>query len=358
MSGPLRVGVVGGGRFGQMHLRAMRQLEAEGKVRLVGLADVSPKALGEREREFGVQGFPSHRELLARARPEAVTVATPDPFHRDPAVDALRAGCHVLVEKPMDVTVAGCDEILAAKGPGQLLEVDFHKRHDPYHREARRRIAEGALGEILYGHAYVEDRIEVPRDWFRGWASRSSPGWFIGIHFYDLVSWLLGDRAARVFATARRGLLKSLGVDTLDSIQAKIEFSRGASVTVDAGWVLPPSFEAPVNQGLRLVGTKGVIEVDSQDRGVRSCLEGEGMSTWNLGFFHETELPGGRRRPGGYGYASIASFVEHAAHLAAGGALQDLVGLGCDGTEGRHATAIAEAAHRSAETGRVEEVRG
>ncbi|MEK7269438.1 MAG: Gfo/Idh/MocA family oxidoreductase, partial [Planctomycetota bacterium] len=330
----------------------------DGRVRISGLADINEKVLAERAKEFGVPVFSSHKELIEKARPEAVTIATPDPFHRQPALDAIRAGCHVLLEKPMDTSVDGCNEILAARRPGLLFEVDFHKRRDPYHAETRRRIAAGLAGEILYGHAYIEDRIEIPRDWFKTWAGESSPGWFIGIHFYDLAAWLLSDRAVRVHATAQKKILRSLGLDTLDAIQAKIEFSRGASVTVDASWILPDSFESVVNQSIRLVGTKGIIEIDSQDRGARSCLSGEGMSAWNLGFFHANPTPGGGERLGGYGAEMIEAFVDHACHLKAGGSIKDLDGLYCTGEEARHATAIAEAAHRSAETGNVEEVRG
>ena len=96
-----------------------------------------------------------------------VTVCTPDHLHREMALAAIDLGLHVLAEKPLDTTVDGCQTIInAVNSKGVLLQVDFHKRFDPEHRAVERAIRQGRMGDVLYGYAWMEDRIEVPVDWF------------------------------------------------------------------------------------------------------------------------------------------------------------------------------------------------
>jgi predicted dehydrogenase len=353
-----KLGVVGVGTFGINHLRAFRQLEREGHAELAAAAELDDERRGNAETEYGVTTYRDHREMLAREKLDAVTVVTPDFAHREVALDALRAGCHVLVEKPLDVTVEGCQAIIAeAQARSLLLQVDFHKRYDPYHLELHRLVRAGKLGQPLYGYVHMEDRIEVPRDWFPSWAPQSSPAWFLGVHFYDLLRWVLSSDARSVFARGQKTKLTGLGIDTYDSVQAQVEFDNGAVVTFDTSWILPDGFEAIVNQGLRLVGTEGVIEVDSQDRGARSCLsEDGGMRTYNLGFMREETDRGGQAVYQGYGIESIADFAENVAFILDGGSLADLAGRYPDGHDGLEVTRIACAVEKSIAAGRVVEI--
>ncbi len=350
----VRIGVVGGGTFGFNHLAAFNQRAAEGRAELVALADLNEKLLAEREAYFGVKGYTDYRDMLDEEELDAVSIATPDHLHREVALAALVAGKHVLVEKPLDVTEEGCREIeAAAHKHGRLLQVDFHKRYDADHRHLAERIHSGDLGEILYGYVHMEDRIEVPSRWFPGWAAESSPAWFLGIHFYDLVRWMIRDEAIRVSATGWKQKLTSMGIETYDAIQSKVEFSRGASITFDTAWILPDGFEAVVNQGVRLVGTEGCYSVDSQDRGTESCLTGEGMRTYNNHFIMKTKSKSGGDRYTGYGIESILDFADNLEFLAKGGSLDELEGRYPCGEDGLAATRIAVAVHRSAAENRA-----
>jgi predicted dehydrogenase len=353
-----RIAVVGGGRFGEMHLRAFTQMQSEGRAELVALVDVSESLLAERRGQYGVKTYADLRAMLTAERPDGVTVATPDHLHRRIAAEALAAGCHVLVEKPLDVTAEGCRELIAAaEAAERLLMVDFHKRYDPYHAEAAARVAAGAIGEVLYGYAHMEDRLEVPRDWFPAWAGRSSPAWFLGVHFFDLIRWICRREPVSVSATGTRKKLVSLGVDTFDAMNVKVNFDGGAGFAFDLSWVLPDGFEAVVNQGFRIVGTEGLIEIDSQDRGGRLCTAGGGMETLNMGFFKETVDPRGRRVFSGYGIESIRHFAELLGYLGEGVAPAELAGRYADGRDGLAATRITLAAHASAaEGGRLVEL--
>jgi len=327
-----------------------------GQAELVALADVNEEVLRKRRAEYPIQVYQDYREMLEKEDLDAVTVVTPDHLHREIVITCAKAGKHVLVEKPMDVTVEGCQEMIdAAKSTNVLLQVDFHKRYDPDHEQVRIAVAEGELGDILYGHAHMEDRIEVPADWFPHWAPRSSPVWFLGVHFFDLVRWILGCNAKQVFATGQKGYLRDeFGVDTYDAVQTHVTFENGAAVCFETSWIIPRGFEAIVNQGLRLVGTKGFWEVDTQDRGARSCTAAEGMRTWNNSFLRERQDKYGRPYFRGYGLESIEDFAHNVNFLLSGGSLAQLKGQQFGtGEDGLEVTKIAVAAHRSIETGEI-----
>jgi predicted dehydrogenase len=351
----IRIGVIGGGKFGVVHLKTFRQMGWDGIVELAGLCRKNTDALMDQSAEFGVQGYANYREMLDRAKLDAVTIVTPDHLHREMALAAIERGLHVLVEKPLDTTVEGCRQIIdAAKAKGVLLQVDFHKRFDPEHRAVERAIRQGRMGQILYGYAWMEDRIEIPVDWFPHWAGASSPAWFLGVHFYDLVRWMIKSDAAEVYARGQKSKLKQeMGLDAFDSISAHVTFANGAQFAFQTSWILPRSFEAVVNQGVRLIGTDGIWEVDSQARGSQSCLPDAGMQTWNSNANREYEDETGRLRIGGYVIESIENFGRNVAFLKGGGTPEQIAGSYPTGEDGLEATRIAEAVHKSIATGEV-----
>lgn len=353
----VKVAVIGGGIFGTNHLKVFRQLEYENRCQLVALAEINPNVLRKQKDTFRIEGYLDYKKMLQKEEIEAVSIVTPDYLHRQIVLNVARAGKHILVEKPMDMTIKGCQEMIeAAKKNSVLLQVDFHKRFDAAHQELESAIREGRLGNIQYGYVHMEDRIEVPH-WWPDWASKSSPVWFLGVHFFDLIRWLLKSNARRIYATGVKEKLKQSGIDSYDSIQAKVEFENGASVTFDSSWILPNQFEAVTNQGLRLVGTKGIWEIDTQDRGSRSSLE-EGMKTYNSHFFLKHLDKKGRIIYNGYCVESIKDFIENIICLREGINLEDLKSkaLYPSGEDGLEVTKMAVAVHRSIEERRIIEL--
>ncbi len=348
-----KIGIVGGGIFGQWHLKAFTQLQNDGKVELAALADLREDARNRAAQEYGVTTYEDYREMIEKEKLDAITVVTPDHLHADIAITGLEMGCHVLCEKPMATTMDDCRKIAETvkRHPGQLFMIDFHKRLDMYHIELEKVIRDGNLGKIQYGYAYMEDRIEVSRDWFKTWPAGSSPYWFIGVHFVDLVRWLIKANGTKVFATGRREKLKGLGVDFWDNISSHIVFENGATFSIDAGWTLPEGFEAIVNQGLRIIGTEGIFEIDSQDRGAGACLRGKTQQSYNLGVYAEKHTPDGRIVYGGYGIESIMEFGYHLDYLLNGGTIKNLEGMYPDVEDGFEVSKICIGVHQSAEAG-------
>ena len=277
----------------------------------------------------------------------------PTTLHCAVAMDVLERGLHCMVEKPLDVTVEGCRQMIAkAKEKGVLLEVDFHKRFDPYHIELRESYLEGKFGEIEYGYAWMEDKLFVPVSMLRSWSGHSSPVWFLGVHMMDLVRWIMNNPApTKVYATGAKRKLASMGIDTFDSVQTQVTFANGAHITFHNSWILPDNFEAVVHQGVKLVGSEGIFECDSQYRGGRGCTKGEPMRTWNLGIKYRERDKRNQVRWRGYFHSSIADFAENLLFLEEGGSIEELEGLYPSGEDGLAITQIACAAHASIESG-------
>jgi len=351
----VKIAIIGAGKFGEVHLKVFKQLEMFGVAELKAFSTIKQDEIDQFEPIYGLKGYLDYKEMLAEEDLDGVTVVTPDFLHREIAVYAASKGKHILVEKPLDVTVEGCTEIIeAAKKNNVLLEVDFHKRFDPDHLAVEQGVRAGRLGDILYCSAYMEDRIEIPVEWFPNWAPKGSPGWFLGSHFVDLLLWITKSAGESVYACgSKKTLLNDYGIDMYDSVSALIKLRNGASFCLDTSWILPRNFEAVVNQGMRIVGTKGVWEVDSQDRGARSCSADEGMRTWNNNFMREENDKLGRTVYRGYGVDSIADFAYNVQFLKGGGALADLAGKYPSGEDGREVTRICAAMHRSLDTGEV-----
>jgi len=353
----VRVGVIGGGIWGTYHLLAAKELEAQGKVQLVAVATRTKETAGKHSKAFGIKGYTDYRRMIDEEDLDAVTVATPDHLHREMTIYALERGKHVLVEKPMDLTTSGCRAMVdLAEEKGLLLQVDFHKRYDPYNIDVMRKVRDGKIGEPYYAYAYMEDKITVPAEWLASWAARTSPFWFIGVHKYDLVRWITGREAISVSAHGRKGKLLEMGIDTYDSVSASILMEGGLACTIHVSWILPPQFEAVVNQGLRLVGSEGIIELDSQDRGLRYCFSSDGAVTPNLGAIFSEETVFGWRAVKGYFVDAIKDFLFNVYFLKSGGNLEQLAGQYPSGWDGLRVTQVAEAVHKSMTEGRPVEI--
>lgn len=351
----IRIGVIGTGRFGINHLISFRQLEEYGSIKLAAIADIDPDKCKKYEKEFGINAYDNYQDMIENENLTAVSVATPDHLHGDIALYALNKKLHVFVEKPLEVCSKKSLEITnLARENGLLLQVDFHKRYDPYHIDIKHLTGAKKIGKILYGYCYMENKIEVPRDWFPHWAHKSSPAWFLGSNFIDLIGWFMGSDVKTVFATGQKSKLVVLGIDTFDSIQASVTYANNATISYHMSWVLPEQFPSIVNQGFRLIGSEGIVEVDTQQRGTESCLTSEPlMRTHNSGFIYTINRIDGSTYYRGYGIESIQHFAQNVLHLTNGGTLEELKGTYPSGEEGYEVTRIIEAIHKSLATGEI-----
>jgi 1,5-anhydro-D-fructose reductase (1,5-anhydro-D-mannitol-forming) len=149
----------------------------------------------------------SFEALLRDREIDAIYDATPDALHAPHAIEAAKAGKHVLVEKPLAISVAsGAEAIAAAERHGVQLGVVFNQRHEPAHQEARRLVAEGAIGEVVLAYVQIPLRgastgAARTTTWRADPAMRPGGiGWSIGDHAFDTLSYLVGREIEEVAA--------------------------------------------------------------------------------------------------------------------------------------------------------------
>jgi predicted dehydrogenase len=132
----LRVGLVGAGLVGQAE-HAFYLWEERERFAFVGLADASPAVRAAVGARYAIKELHADIQGLLASRLDAVVIAAPDPFHPALAIAALNAGLHVMCEKPLALTLAGCDAIAAARDKaGRVVQVAYMKRYDPAFRRA------------------------------------------------------------------------------------------------------------------------------------------------------------------------------------------------------------------------------
>lgn len=353
----VRFAVIGGGTWGNNHLLAAKQLEAEGKIDLVAIADPVEATAAKQSVTYNVKKYIDYQKMIQEEDLDAVGIATPDHLHREVALFAMEHNKHVLVEKPLDLTTSGCRQMVESSLRQKvMLMVDFHKRYDPYNLDVMQKVHSGRIGKPQIVYAYMEDKITVPSQMLKSWAAESSPFWFIGVHKLDLICWITGSEPVNVFAQGHKGKLIQRGLDTFDSVSARIIMQDGLSCTIDVNWIIPEGFEALVNQGLRITGTEGTVEIDGQDRGLRYIASDGGMVTPNLGALNIQDSPLGHKLVSGYYVDPIKDFLMNVYFLKNGGQLADLVGKYPSGLDGLRATRVAEAVEKSIREGRVVEI--
>ena len=254
----VRFGIIGVGSMGTGHARNLAGGKAP-NVELTALADTDPAALQAATQAFGVPGFSNATELINSGLVDAVLIATPHYDHPTIAIEAMRAGLHVLAEKPMAVQVSEADKMIqVAQETGKVFSVGFQLRLSPEVRMARKLIDQGRLGEI-YRTLLVEGR-------FRSQAYYNSATWRAtwkgeggGVlmnqapHWIDIFTWL-GGLPSQVYAKC---LTRMHDIETEDEATAMLEYPNGAT-----GLLHESVNELPTSSRLELLGEKGKLALE------------------------------------------------------------------------------------------------
>ncbi len=335
-------GVIGAGTWGERHAAAYAYRPDVERALVCDLDEARAKQVAERH---GAKGWTSdYREVLARADIEAVSVVTPDFAHREIAEAAARAGKHILCEKPLATTVEDCRAVIdAAAEAGVKLMVDFHNRFNPPLVEMKTALEKGELGEPVMLYARLNDTIFVPTKML-SWGGRSTVGWFLGTHVFDLVRWLCGSEVKRVYAVSRSRVLKARGIDTPDFFQTTLELANGATAQVENCWVVAETPPVVFDFKCELVGSRGTMYADMSHHGMLRKYTPEEATYPDV-----TAFPEVYGKPTGFAVESINHFC-------------DCVLSGREpivtGDDGLRATEIVLAMEESARTGLPVEIAG
>jgi predicted dehydrogenase len=258
----IRLGLVGYGRHSQWAvvpaIRAVRGID------FAAVADLSPDNLVMLP-DPRVSTYLDFRRMIARERLDAVYVATPVEAHAEVVLTALRAGLHVITEKPMAATVAECRRMIAAAArAGRLLVVDFEMRYTPGIRQIRTWIAEGRLGRlgaVHIDHFWDGHKTTGPLAERRRRFCDSSGCLDCGIHRLDLPRYFNGGGSWRDIHATGSWFGEAVRHPTHIAIQARLD--TGVLVTVNASFAftasIPQRLPGANYEALAILGDRGVI---------------------------------------------------------------------------------------------------
>jgi len=250
-------------------------------------------------------------------------VSVPDHAHFEVAAELLERGVATLVVKPLVPTVAEAEKLIAIQQKSATYgAVEFHKRWDEGNLLAKRYIAEGRLGRLVYGVVEYSQRISIPTVVFRGWTEHTNIFQYLGCHYVDLFYYLTDLRPVAAMAVGTRGVLWQRGIKTFDSVHAHVLWNADGkgphtfTTQLVISWIDPTTTTALSDQRIKIIGEKGRIELDQKNRGIELVTEDSAVQHPNP-YFAEF-LPGeaGGRAFQGYGYKSIASFLRDVTDLS------------------------------------------
>src|SRR4051794_39365216 len=249
--GDIRLGVAGCGGFG---LFALQQFTQVAGVKLVAMAGTHRPASLAAAARFGIENVDDVDDFFRRDDVDMVYVATPPFLHYPQALAALEAGKHVIVEKPLALTLGQADELVAtARRRDRLLVANLMQPYNPLFDAVRRLVEGRVLGDVLHGsfENYASDEGLPADHWF--WDRSKSGGLFVehGVHFFDIFAGWLGS--GRVEA-AQVGVRPGTAIE--EHVQATVRYCKAALVNFYHGFHQVGRMD---RQELRLVFERGDV---------------------------------------------------------------------------------------------------
>ncbi len=337
-------GIVGLGLIADFHARAIQALSGGGLVACCSRSREKARAFAEK---FGCTDYTDVNEFLAHPGLDIVSLSTPSGAHLEPSLAAARAGKHLVIEKPLEITPERCDKIIeACRAAGVTLAGIFQSRFSEVVEIVKRALEQGRFGTLVLGDAYVK--------WYRSQQYYDEGGWHgtkkldgggalinQSIHAIDLLQWFMGPvESVQAFAET----IGHEGIEVEDNAVAALRFSNGALGVIEGSTAVYPGFL----KRIEISGTKGSM-----------ILEEQTLKAWDFSesrpedeqirkdFSASAQTGGGAADPG------ALSFEGHRRQFAE---LLDALENGraplVDGTEAKKSVQIVAAIYRSAVSGR------
>jgi UDP-N-acetyl-2-amino-2-deoxyglucuronate dehydrogenase len=331
----MKIGILGGGNISGTHARAAAAIPGIEVVAFHGSNRARTAALAE---PYGAPVYDTLERFLDHRPMDIVAIGSPSGLHADQGIAAAKKGLHVLVEKPLDITTAKSDALIAACDAAAVrLGVFFQDRLRPAVVEIKRMIDDGTIGTPVM----ISGRVKWyrPPDYYSG--SRWRGSWTLdgggalmnqAIHTVDLVQWMFGP-VARVQAAAAT-LVHDIKVE--DTAAAIIEFTNGAIGTIEAGTSLYPGYP----RRLEVTGSKGTLVLED-DKLTRVDLMSSSPSV--SASAPAAAPPENASSPVVSDASAHQRVIEDFIH-----AIRTNTVPSCDGREGRRSVALVEAIYAAA----------
>ncbi len=261
------IGILGCGNVARIHAEAIQRVS---ELRLVSVCSRSAASAERLGKPYGVPAFSDLSRFLSDDRLHAVSICTPSGSHSELGCAAALAGKHVLVEKPIDVSLTKADTLIeTCRSKGVRLGVAFQSRHLDAPRLLKSTVESGRLGRPVMASAYIKwyrtPDYYASAAW-RGTLALDGGGVLINqaIHTVDLLTWIAGPVAELSAFGSRRVHSQIEGEDTL---VANLRYESGALGVIEAATSAYPGFK----RRIELTGTEGTV-----------VLDGDNISVWSL----------------------------------------------------------------------------
>lgn len=338
-------GIIGCGMISRFHSRAIEDVRG---AKLVACYDSFCDAADRLAGETGCKSYHELDEMLADPQVQIVTIGTPSGAHKDPAVAAAKAGKHVIVEKPLEITLKRCDAIIRAceENRVQLSTIFPSRFHEPS-IELKRAIDGNRFGRLALGDAYVK--------WYRTQAYYDSGKWRgtweldgggalmnQAVHSVDLLTWLMGPVAE---VTAHAATIAHERIAVEDNLVATLRFENGALGVIEASTAVYPGYL----KRIEIHGSEGTAVIEEEDIKVWDFARRQKRDDAILQRMAEHRSTGGG--------ASDPAAIGHHGHARQFQDVVDAVKKNrppvIDGNEGRRSIEIILAIYKAAETGKA-----
>lgn len=251
----IRCGVIGLGWFGEHHVDTLQQLPLAEVVAVCTRREERVKEVKEKYRV--PKAYTNYHDLLADKDIDMVSVVTHVKDHMQPTVDALKAGKHVFLEKPMADSAEECDRIIKeAEKSKKCFMVGHVCRFDTAYALAKEEIAEGKIGKILSMHS----RRNLAKWITPTHLMKLSALFGDGVHDFDLMLWYTGAKPKTVYAQTMN-TRPELPNDDIG--WAMFRLDNGAIAVIETIWCLPENVPFAIDARMEIVGTEGAIYIDN-----------------------------------------------------------------------------------------------
>ena len=328
-------GLIGCGRVAPRHAQSYGQGR---ETRLVAVADIRSDRAQRFAEEYRADPYANYHDLLARPDIDAVSICVPSGLHAQVAIDALQAGKHVLVEKPIALSLADADHMIAvARECGLRLGVVLQNRYNSPMQQVRLAVDEGRLGRLYLGNACVRwyrPQSYYDDEWHGTWAMDGGALMNQSIHHIDALQWFMGPvQSVQAYTStlAHRMEAEDVGV-------AVLRFASGALGTVEGSTLTwPQNLEGSV----ALFGERGSVEVGGTALNRITLWKVDGQLE------QESEILTSQRvdPPSVYGYSHREVIRDFAQAVMTGGQ------PGTPGEEARKSLELVLAIYQAAQTG-------
>jgi len=234
MAEKLKVGIIGAGRMAYWHLKGYQKIK---EVDVVAIAGRTTSHIDSLQRKFKIpHGYTDYRVLLEKHRLDAVNVTTPTSTHCAIVVDSLKAGCHVLCEKPMALSLDEADKMIGAeRESGRIVMLGFSQRFYKEFVQMKALIDRGKLGKIKV--AWFRRGISMPpQKWYSEKGKSLGVTCEVAIHAIDWLRWIMDAQVVQVSAEVTNHA-DYPGID--DNVWMLLKFDNGALGIVGASYAFP-----------------------------------------------------------------------------------------------------------------------